>query len=422
MSKTLQQKNTRQLTTRLLAILVAGSLVFYVLMLLQGRHMQRELLEMGQLNYQKAFTSGSGMPMAIRGVYTITIVANSQPESEPADTMLVMGTALRPFKKLSQTFFYDGKFYLLTTYISSREISHLIIKAFLIEAALFIGLLTAIVYTNRRSSASLWAPFRDTLKKLSEYDITRSREIDLPEQTGIQEFDELNLEVSHLLEKVNSAYLNQKQFVENASHEIQTPLAIIRSKLELMINQPALTEATAILLADITEASERLSQMNKNLLLLAKIENNQYPHKTSIDATALLLRTIENFRTYYEDEFPALVVAAEEQVTITANQSLMDILFSNLIKNAIIHNIPSGYIHIQLDHSHLQIANSGPALEGAPELLFERFQKGGDENRSTGLGLAIVKQICQVSGFIPSYAYAGGRHTVTVSLQPADSP
>lgn len=418
MSRTLQQKNTRQLLIRLLVILIGGSLLFYYLMLRQARHMQQEQLELRQTNFQHAFiTQQAVMPWQVRGEYDITEenrLLSPDQLNEPRDTSLLFGSNRVSFKKLTRPFEFNGRLYLLTTYVSSKEISHLIIKVFLIETFLFVLLFIAIIYTNRRSSASLWMPFRRTLKKLGEYDITQNQAMELPEQTGTTEFDELNLAINRLLERVYAAYHHQKQFVENASHELQTPLAIIRSKLDLLINQPVITEETAILLADITEANERLSQMNKNLLLLAKIENNQFPDKTAIDLAALLSRTIESFRRYYDDKFPLFSSSIKEGITIIANPSLMDILFSNLIKNAVEHNIPSGYIHVQLNESGLQVTNSGPSIEVAPDQFFERFRKGGDGNKSTGLGLAIVKQICQVYGFVPHYKYAEGKHTIAV--------
>ena len=419
MSRTLQQTNTRHLFVRLLVVLVGVSVLFYYLMLHQASHMQKEQLLLSQSNFHNAFIAhGMAMPLQISGEYDITEEDNPLPPSlpdEPRDTSLFFGnTDPVSFKKLTTGFYFHGRRYRLTTYISSKEIGHLIIKVFLIETYLFVLLFVAIIDLNRRSSASLWMPFRQTLKKLGEYDITQNQAIELPEQTGIAEFDELNLESNQLLKKVYAAYHNQKQFVENASHEIQTPLAIIRSKLELLINQPALTEETAALLADITEANERLSQMNKNLLLLAKIENNQFPVKKTIDLSDLLTRTIESFRHHYEDEFPVLSGSVKEGITVIANQSLMDILFSNLIKNAVVHNVASGYIHVQLNELGFQISNSGPSIEVSPDQFFERFRKGDDENKSTGLGLAIVKQICQVYGFIPQYRYAGGRHTIAV--------
>ncbi|MES1221201.1 MAG: HAMP domain-containing sensor histidine kinase, partial [Bacteroidota bacterium] len=215
------------------------------------------------------------------------------------------------------------------------------------------------------------------------------------------------------VEKINAAYSNQKQFVENASNEIQTPLAIIRSKLDLFINEPGLTEKTAALLADITEANDRLSQMNKSLLLLAKIDNNQFPEQARINISALLEKILFNYQEHY-DSFPALTKSIQPGVHITANAALAEILFTNLVKNAVIHNIRDGYISISLNSNQFTIENSGEALSENPELLFERFKKGNNASKTTGLGLALVKQIADLYNMNLKYNYQNSIHQVSI--------
>jgi signal transduction histidine kinase len=190
-------------------------------------------------------------------------------------------------------------------------------------------------------------------------------------------------------------------------------LAIIRSKLELLFNQPALTEKSASLIADITEANDRLSQMNRTLLLLAKIENNQFPETERVDIAQLLQKTIDVFRGHYE-ELPVINITIESTVTVPVNRVLIDVMLSNLIKNAIEHNQPEGHITISLSKNRLTIENTGPALTVPPHELFERFKKGSHQTKTTGLGLALVKQICNLYQFTVTYHYSGNRHRVMV--------
>jgi signal transduction histidine kinase len=235
----------------------------------------------------------------------------------------------------------------------------------------------------------------------------------LPSQTGTTEFDELNKVLLNLINNVNAAYYIQKQFVENASHEMQTPLAIIRSKLELLINQPDLTEKAAFLLGDITEANDRLSQMNRTLLLLAKIENSQFPNTEEINISQMLQLLLNNFQQHY-DHFPTLTATIEDAVIVTADRSLIEILLSNLVNNAILHNKSGGEINIVLQASFFLIENTGLPLEVNPEELFERFKKGSYQTKTTGLGLALVKQICLLYQYKISYEYQDGWHKVKV--------
>lgn len=418
MSKTLLQRNTRFLLIWLPVILLACSLLFYVLMRMQAHHMQEEQLLLKQDNIWNAFRAKSGnIEKNIFGEYDISEGnLNTDIElDEPRDTVLYYADKKKslPFKIFSSNLKWNKQTYQITTYISSTEISHLIIKVFLGEALLFALLLIAIVILNRKSSGLLWRPFFSTMKKVNEYDIIRNQSLGLQAATGTNEFDELNKEITNLINNVNAAYYNQKQFVENASHEMQTPLAIIRSKLELLINQPNLTEKAASLLGDITDATNRLSQMNRTLLLLSKIENNQFPDTETVNISQMLPDVVSNFSNYY-DNMPVVESFLEENIIVNVNRSLIEILISNLVKNAIEHNQPAGKIVLHLSTSHLLIENTGPPLQTNPEQLFERFKKGSHQTKTTGLGLALVKQICNLYNYSVSYQYNNNWHRIEV--------
>lgn len=379
--------------------------------------MQEKQLMLRQINIWNVFVAKAGnIDRHIPGEYDIQ--ENTAGEgiilNRPLDTILYTNEQ-KPhyFKKLTGRLQWNGKKYLVTTYISSTEFSHLIIKVFVTEAFILALLLIAIVVLNRKSSGLLWKPFLSTVEKVNTFDVTRNESLILQAETGTTEFNELNKAITALINRVNTAYHNQKQFVENASHEMQTPLAIIRSKLELLINQPGLTEKNAALIADITEANDRLSQMNRTLLLLAKIENNQFPETERVDVSQLLTKTIEVFKGHYE-ELPVLNVTIEGILTIQVNRILIDVMISNLIKNAIEHNLPNGYINITLLNGTLTIENTGPALTVNPNELFERFKKGSHQTKTTGLGLALIKQICNLYQFKVTYEYLQGWHRIIV--------
>lgn len=418
MSKPLLQRNTRILLIWLPVVLLVCSILFYLLMQMQAHHMQEKQLLLKQHNVWNEFVSKSGnINKHVTAEYDIA-EGKADPGTElnePRDTTIYYAGKKQsiPFEALTGQFSFNGLSYTVTTYVSSVEISHLIIKVFLAQAFILLLLLIAIVILNRRSSRSLWKPFFTTMKKVNEYDITRSQPIELPGHTGTAEFDELNKTLTNLIEKVNNAYHHQKQFVENASHEMQTPLAIIRSKLELLINKPELNEKVAALLGDITEANDRLSQMNRTLLLLTKIENNQFPETQPVNLYHTLQQFLNNFQNHYDD-FPVLTIGMKEGVVVHANYSLIEILISNLLKNAIVHNVPEGKINLTLNESEMIIANTGLPPEVSTDELFERFKKGSHRTKTTGLGLALVKQICRLYNYSVNYEYSEGWHKVTV--------
>lgn len=418
MSKPLLQRNTRYLLLWLPVVLLGCTLLFFVLMRMQAHHMQEEQLLLKQKNIWNAFKLKSGnIDNHINGEYDIIqSTSNRSIElNEPRDTVIYYPDKQKslPFKILTSELNWNNKAYQVTTYVSSTEIKHLIIKVFLGEALLFVLLLVAIVILNRKSSRLLWKPFFSTMKKVNEYDITRNQSLMLQSKTGTTEFDELNTVITNLVNKVKAAYSTQKQFVENASHEIQTPLSIIRSKLELLINQPDLTEKNASLLGDITDATNRLSQMNKTLLLLSKIENNQFPETETVNISEMVERILNNLTIYY-DNFPQVESEIHANVKLNANHSLAEILISNIIKNAIEHNQPNGKIIIHLSASHLLIKNTGPSLQTNAELLFERFRKDSHQTKTTGLGLALVKQICTLYNYLVTYKYHDGWHQIEI--------
>src|SRR5215210_8506433 len=242
MSKNLLYKNTLFLLRWLPLALVLFCILFYFLMRMQAHHMQEKQLLLKQQNTWNAFTKKMGaIDTNIAGEYFISEAAPTDPKysDEPRDTVIYFESLNKklPFAALTSRLQWNGKVYNVTTFVSSTEINHLTIKVFITEAFILLLLLLTIVFLNRKSSGALWQPFFATINKMEEYDVTKNTALDIPNETGIVEFNRLNNELNKMIARVNSAYYNQKQFVENASHEIQTPLSIIRSKLELLINQ-----------------------------------------------------------------------------------------------------------------------------------------------------------------------------------------
>ncbi|HEV2482082.1 MAG TPA: HAMP domain-containing sensor histidine kinase [Puia sp.] len=389
MSQPLEQRNTRVLMTWLPLVMLAGSVFFYLIVIGHIRHMKQQQLLLKQKNVWNAFVRDPlGLPRSLAGEYTIS---------------------------------RNGRSYVVTTYISAKEYRHLLIKIGIAEATIFVVLLITIFIVNRRASVRLWRPFYSTMKAVRGYDIRRNTPLLLDADTGIEEFNRLNQTLLALIDHVDQAYRNQKQFTENASHELQTPLAIIRSKVELLMEGAGLDEDSAQLLQEITEANERLSQMNKNLLLLTRIENGMFPEVEPIALSALVGRLSDFFREYHEDEAIRTQVSIHPDVTIAANPALIEVLVGNLLRNAYIHNLPNGWVHVELSDKALIIENSGPVLDADPERLFDRFRKGRVDNRTTGLGLALVRQIAQLYQYEMRYTYGDGKHRLWVLFRRGDA-
>lgn len=323
-----------------------------------------------------------------------------------------LSNELEPYRELSTLIYIKGKPHHLIIRLSLVESEDLISGIALTQAALLILLLTSVVIINQLISKKIWKPFYSTLEKLKNFEIDKNPVI-LPEKTTIKEFEDLNTAITYLAKKNHLVYQSQKQFTENASHEMQTPLALLNAKLELLMQTPELSERQAELIIEALAVSGRLHKLNKNLLLLAKIENNQFSHIETINLASLILRLL----TQYSDRIESQNLSLSHQlepIFILANPTLIEILLSNLLSNAIRHNYSQGIIKILLTQHSLSIENSGRPLEASAEQMFERFRKDNTNPSSIGLGLAIAKQICDIYHFSVSYTAQENVHQILI--------
>lgn len=217
-----------------------------------------------------------------------------------------------------------------------------------------------------------------------------------------------------LKEKKSSDYQRQKQFVENTSHELQTPLAVIKSKLELLIQSERLGEEEMILVASTLSSVGKLSKIIRSLILLSKIENKQFKDDVDIDLEQKCYEILNDFSEGLRAKNIQLKFDAINQPVLRMPEMLADVMITNLIKNAISHNIENGELNICLQPGLLSVENSGKPLEVPVSNLFKRFYSQSNNEDSVGLGLAIVKQICKLHKFDLKYTYADLRHKITI--------
>jgi signal transduction histidine kinase len=214
-----------------------------------------------------------------------------------------------------------------------------------------------------------------------------------------------------MMEKMLKDFSIQKEFSENASHEMQTPLAIIKSKLELLIQSENYTEEQAKFIQDISETVSRLSRINQALLLIARIDNKQYPLKENLDIVDIIKKHLDNFEELIAAKSIDKKVYLQTALHVSMNPLLADLLITNLISNAIRHNLPNGKLYISQTRNSIVIENTGEPLSINPEMMFERFRKGRVDSNSHGLGLSIVKKIADSCNVQIDYLYDDGFHS-----------
>jgi len=238
----------------------------------------------------------------------------------------------------------------------------------------------------------------------------------LMNDTAIEEFATLNKAFSVAAERGIRVYEEQKQFVENASHELQTPLAVCLNKLELLSENPDCTEEQLLEIADLHRTLQGIVKMNRSLLLLSRIENKQFPETQEISVTTLVKETLEEFSEMYERKNIRAYLLKEELLVCRMNESLANTLIKNLFKNAYLHNIPDGEIYIEITESTLSIENTSDSPELNRDKLFKRFGKQSNRADSTGLGLAVIKSISLIYGIDISYSY-NGKHRFLLTFK-----
>lgn len=272
----------------------------------------------------------------------------------------------------------------------------------------------AVSITAALLSRYVLSPFRNTLNAIRHFDITKKKPIQLP-ATSTKEFIELNSFVTEMTDKAIAEYTAVKEFSENASHELQTPLAVMQSKLELLA-ETDIDEPQAMLIADMQNAIEKLTRINRSLTLLTKLENLEFKH-SQIKFCKVTREMLELYSDRIEMKQIRVQSDLSHGIQLNIHPALAEILVNNLISNAIRHNVEGGSIIMQLTDEKLFIANTGLPPELPVQELFQRFRKSNQSTESIGLGLAIVKQICQVCQFEILYEYRDQMHQVTVFFE-----
>ncbi|MET3115005.1 signal transduction histidine kinase [Pedobacter sp. CG_S7] len=293
---------------------------------------------------------------------------------------------------------------------SRLEAEDLVRVILLITLAVTVILLVALLLINRFLLNRLWQPFYSILNRIKAFEVTSTENIK-EEPTKIDEFIQLNASVNAMAEKVRKDYRELKSFTDNASHEMMTPLAVINSKLDSLLQTESFTEQQGVLIEDIYHAIGKLSRLHQSLLLLAKIENNLISDVQEVDMAELISGKIRQFHELFERDELKIEWISNPQ-TVKMSKYLADILLNNLFSNAVKHNIHGGEINLLLVDEKLTISNSGKDLNMQTD-LFDRFSKSA-ESDGMGLGLAITKQICNLYGFSLEHANLNGKHFFSV--------
>ena len=304
----------------------------------------------------------------------------------------------------------DNRFYELSVYTPSIEKRDLKESIFYLLIGLFVILLVIILLINIWVFHRSMKPFYLLLEWLEHYRLGKNNE-KLSIETHTTEFRKLNEAVSRYVAHSEEVFEKQKQFIGNASHELQTPLAICQNRLEMLLEDETLGEQQMSEIMKTYQTLEYLSKLNKSLLLLSKIDNHQFSEEKEVCLNEVLHRYMDDYQEVYAYRDITLTVEEEGELYWNMNETLAVVLITNLLKNAFVHNINKGSIRIVISSSGIRFGNtaSGSALDASR--VFDRFYQGSKKKEgSTGLGLAVVDAVCRHSSLKIRYRFEEDMH------------
>lgn len=347
--------------------------------------------------------------------YTVAETVFQESYESYSDTLIYepVDNEFDEYRKLTTFAKLQGEHYRLEIIKPHLEAAEMISTIAITLGSLFLGLVLSFYLFQRFISRKIWKPFFGILEKIRLFRLDKQEPQELP-STYIDEFRMLNEAVNELTRKNKEVFENQKQFIEDASHELQTPLSIIQSKLEALVSRTTLTAEQAAIVDSIIGSTQRLKKLNKTLLLLAKIENSQFLMTDEVNVNGIIGRSLE----YYDEQKNILNIKMKinirKRVVISGNKMLTEILIQNLLKNAFLHNVEDGMVDIKLDKKQLVVTNSGNQKSISQKRLYQRFNKSSNNPESWGLGLSIAFKIADKSNWKLKYNFEGNQHIFTI--------
>ncbi|MCX6330044.1 MAG: HAMP domain-containing sensor histidine kinase [Bacteroidia bacterium] len=399
-----------------LAFIVSGVVIYFVLSFIFEEQLNEKLMS-DRMSVISNIEKDGSVPHFYPFVEVQEVPGQTEQPVISIDTLIfdVNEEENIPFRQISSVVPIKGHMYLVVVRDTLLEKGDLLMTIIIAIGVVFVLLNIGLYFINKRLSLKLWQPFYNTLDNLKGFSQDMP-DFKLQHETKIDEFIELNKTLENLTSKVISDYQSLKRFTEDASHEIQTPLAVIQSKLETMMQYPDLKKDQAELIKSAYSSVQRISKLTQTLLLLAKIANDQFPEKRAINLSELLEEKVKLFEDHINVKSLFLKKEIEPNCFLKTNFLLAESMVINLVGNAVKHCITRGIISIKLNKNNLEISNSGVPFPVPSSKLFERFFKINKSSESLGLGLSIVKEICTLNRWKINYVYEDGQHKFIVGF------
>jgi two-component system sensor histidine kinase ArlS len=314
-----------------------------------------------------------------------------------------------PFRVLNAPVKIEGKWFTFSAKINMVEKENLIGSTVFLFISLLVLLIIGFFIITKIISKKLWQPFYAALDKMEQFEIDKSTSGKLIKSTT-EEFNRLNNAIDSLIQKNSSIYQSQREFIENAAHELQTPIAIFKGKLENILQRKDLNSEQFKLIDDLNNTTTRLVKLNKNLLVLSKIDSNSYNEIEKININDIIKNQLIFFSEQALSKKINITTELSDKVVVNSNHFLAEMLISNLFLNTINHNVLNGQIIVKLTNDSITFSNTGTLLPLQTEKMFERFSKSNPSSQGNGLGLSIIKKIVDTNHWSINYSFIDRMH------------
>jgi signal transduction histidine kinase len=408
-------------TLSLFLFFIMGIIFFQVLKNMSISDLNRELSDLKELVEDHIGNYNANQIIALPGIDSLSI-EHMELDENPGEVFgdtLMYDAKEDQYKTYRFIQFYSVKGdagFQIKIYKSTTPTDKLVERVTLMMTLMVILFLAGIFILNRFIFASLWKDFFEAIEKLKLFETSKEPVI-LGEQ-DIEEFDELKQVLEVMTRRLAKDYKELKEYTDHTTHELQTPLAVIKSKTELLIQSENMGASEMKCLQAINTSVNQLSRLNSTLALITRIENRQFTEKEEIKLTELLDRHLD----LLEEHIGLRSIKVEKRykdggMVLLMDQGLADLLIANLLKNAIAHNIEGGNIILEIRPGSLLIRNDGPPLGFDQEELFTRFVRDTKRTGNFGLGLSLVKKVCEHYNFLIKYSFDNQQHTFNLTLR-----
>jgi len=325
-----------------------------------------------------------------------------------SDTVLIVNDSYILYRKLKFSYLQDEQYYQVSILKNQSQSDSLIKKIVIMNVGFAMFFFLIMFFVNRHSIKSALSVFYSTIRKLEDFELSKLQTLTL-ETAEVQEIKKLNEVFEKMATQIYNDFEAQKEYTENVSHELQTPLAIISSKADELMQADNLSKEQMEQLALLLETTNRLSKINQALIFLTKIDNRFYTQGSTFSLNDLIKEKLQIFDSAIQEKKLKLELDLLDITHINMNPYLAETLIINLIKNAIIHNTSGGVLRIQLSNNALSISNSGSPLSFPEKDIFKRFTRSENSKKNLGIGLSIVQRICELYTFKIAYTF-GSEH------------